>query len=66
MANIPFICAWSVLAFARSLSSIYIAFIVMGFGLGLKEASSMAYAGEIWYVYLEKEDAYCLVFNANI
>lgn len=50
LASVPFIFAWSVLAFARSLSTIYIAFIVMGLGLGLKEASSIAYTGEIWYV----------------
>lgn len=50
IACVPFIFAWSVLAFARSLSTIYIAFIVMGLGLGLKEASSLAYTGEIWYV----------------
>lgn len=51
IANIPLIFAWSVLAFARSLSSIYIAFIVMGFGLGLKEAASLSYTGEIWCVH---------------
>lgn len=47
MANIPFIFAWSALGFADSLSAIYVAFIVMGFGLGLKEASSLTYASEI-------------------
>lgn len=51
IANIPFVFAWSVLAYSRSLSIIYVAFIVMGFGLGLKEASSIAYTGEIWYVF---------------
>lgn len=47
MVNIPFIFAWSALGFADSLSTIYGAFIVMGFGLGLKEAASLTYATEI-------------------
>lgn len=49
LASIPFIIGWSILGgFANSLFSINAAFLIMGIGLGLKEASSLTYIGEVW------------------
>lgn len=50
LASIPFIIGWTTLYNANSLTMIYVAFAVMGIGFGLKEASSMTYTSEIWFV----------------
>lgn len=47
LAAIPPIIAWIMLSFANSLAIINTAFMLMGLGLGLKEAASLTYTGEI-------------------
>lgn len=47
LAAIPPIIAWTMLGFANSLTVINIAFMLMGLGLGLKEAASLTYTGEV-------------------
>lgn len=49
LSSIPFIISWCMLGYANSLLIINVAFMIMGLGIGLKEASSQTYAGEIWY-----------------
>lgn len=51
LATVPFVIGWCILSIAASLTMINIAFLIMGFGSGLKEASSMCYIGEIWYLF---------------
>lgn len=50
LAAIPSMIAWTMLGFADSFTFIIIAFLIMGLGLGLKEASSVTYTGEVTYV----------------
>lgn len=48
IASIPFIVGWTMFGLSNSLSTIYIAFAIVGLGTGLKESASLAYTGEIW------------------
>lgn len=56
LTSIPFIIGWTMLCYSQSLTMIYAAFCIMGFGFGLKEASSMTYTSEIWYKIPNKFD----------
>lgn len=47
LASLPLIISWIMLSCANSLLIINIAFIIMGLGFGLKEASSLTYTAEI-------------------
>lgn len=49
-ATIPFVIGWSLLSVGSSLEMINIAFLIMGLGVGLKEASSLIYVSEIRYL----------------
>lgn len=46
--NIPHIIAWTMLFTAQSLEATYIAFALLGIGVGLMEAPIMTYLSEIW------------------
>lgn len=48
IASIPFLIGWTMFGLSNSLSTIYIAFAIVGLGTGLKESASLAYTGEIW------------------
>lgn len=51
IATIPVFISWSLLGYSESFLIIVIAFIVMGLGLGLKEAASLTYVAETWYFH---------------
>lgn len=64
--NIPHLLAWPMLYFSNSLTEIFIAHALFGFGVGLMEAPIVTYVGEIWYVLfsnvsLHAETIYCFV-----
>lgn len=43
----PYVIAWIVLYYAKSLSMIYVSFVLLGLGIGLMEAPIFTYIGEI-------------------
>lgn len=47
LANIPHIFAWIMLFFATSISQVFLASILLGLGVGLMEAPTLTYVGEI-------------------
>lgn len=47
LVNIPHIIGWLMLAFATSLTELYIAVILLGLGVGFMEAPIVTYVGEI-------------------
>lgn len=48
LVNIPHIIAWVMLSTAESLEVTYVAFALLGMGVGLMEAPIMTYLSEIW------------------
>lgn len=48
--NIPYAIAWLLLYYSASLTMIYVAFALLGLGIGLMEAPIFTYIGEIWYL----------------
>lgn len=48
--NVPLLIAWLMLYFADTLDVIFIAFALLGTGVGLMEAPIFTYIGEIAYV----------------
>lgn len=48
LSSIPFIIGWTMFNYSNSLALIYVAFLILGLGSGLKEASSLTYTGEVW------------------
>lgn len=52
VVNIPLGIAWFMMYRAASISEIYVANILLGLGVGLMEAPTITYIGEIWFVLL--------------
>lgn len=52
IVNIPFIIAWFMMSRASSIVEVFIAYALLGFGVGLAEAPIITYIGEITYVDL--------------
>lgn len=50
IVNIPFIIAWFMVYRASSIIEVFIAYALLGFGVGLAEAPIITYIGEITYV----------------
>lgn len=50
IVNIPFIIAWFMIYRATSVVQVFIAYALLGFGVGLAEAPIIVYIGEITYV----------------
>lgn len=50
LVNIPFIIAWFMMYRASSIVEVFIAYALLGFGVGLAEAPIITYIGEITYV----------------
>lgn len=48
LSPIPFIIGWTMFNYSNSLVLVYVAFLILGLGSGLKEASSLTYTGEVW------------------
>lgn len=46
--NAPHLVAWTMLYYSTTLTEIFIAHILLGFGVGLMEAPIVTYVGEIW------------------
>lgn len=47
IVNVPITIAWFMLYYASSISEIFIANALLGFGIGLMEAPLITYVGEI-------------------
>lgn len=48
--NVPLVIAWFMLYNASSTIEVFIAFSLLGLGVGLMESPVITYIGEIWYV----------------
>lgn len=51
LVNIPHIIAFTMLAFANSLTEVYMAALLLGLGVGLMEAPVITYVSEIRLVF---------------
>lgn len=49
VVNIPLGIAWFILYRAASISEIFVANVLLGLGVGLMEAPTITYIGEIWF-----------------
>lgn len=47
IVNVPFIIAWFMMYRAASIVEVFIAYALLGFGVGLAEAPIITYIGEI-------------------
>lgn len=47
VVNIPFIIAWFMMYRAASIAEVFIAYAMLGFGVGLAEAPIITYTAEI-------------------
>lgn len=48
LVNAPHIIAWIILYFSTTLTEVYVASVLLGFGTGLTESPLITYIGEIW------------------
>lgn len=48
LVNIPHIIAWLMLFYSTTLWEIFVAYALLGLGVGLMEAPIITYVGEIW------------------
>lgn len=50
IVNVPFIIAWLMMSQATNIVVVFVAYALLGFGVGLAEAPIITYIGEITYV----------------
>lgn len=48
IVNVPSLLGWIILYYANNITMIYFSFGLLGFAIGLMEASIFTYIGEIW------------------
>lgn len=49
LVNIPYLIGWFTLSQATSVPEVFIGFVMLGLAVGLMEAPTVTYLGEIWY-----------------